>query len=68
MDIADLRADAPALETCTYFNAGASGPSPRHVAEAATDFLERHAFDAPGGDGPHTVALDSLEATRETVA
>jgi selenocysteine lyase/cysteine desulfurase len=68
MDIDELRADVPALETCTYFNTGASGPSPRHVVRAATAFLERHAFDAPGGEGPYGMAFDALEAARETVA
>jgi selenocysteine lyase/cysteine desulfurase len=68
MDIAELRADVPAVESCTYFNTGASGPSPRHVVSAATDFLERHAFEAPVGEGPYAVAWDTLEAARETVA
>jgi len=68
MDIEELRADVPALESCTYFNTGASGPSPRHVVGAATDFLERHAFEAPAGEGPYTVAWDTLDAARETVA
>ena len=68
VNIDDLRADIPALEACTYFNTGASGPSPRHVVAAATDFLERHAFEAPGGDGPYQVAWDTIGAARETVA
>jgi len=68
MNAEKLRADVPALESCTYFNTGASGPNPRHVVGAATDFLERHAFEAPAGEGPYTVAFDALEAARETVA
>jgi len=68
MDPAELRASIPALEQCTYFNTGASGPSPRRVVGAATDFLERHAFDAPAGDGPYAVAWDAMAAARETVA
>jgi selenocysteine lyase/cysteine desulfurase len=68
MDPAELRASIPALDRCRYFNTGASGPSPRNVVGAATDFLEHHAFEAPAGDGPYAVAWDALEAAREVVA
>ena len=68
MDPAELRAAIPALDHCTYCNTGASGPSPRNVVGAATEFLERHAFEAPGGEGPYTVAFDALEAAREVAA
>ncbi|MDS0261521.1 aminotransferase class V-fold PLP-dependent enzyme [Haloarcula sp. S1CR25-12] len=68
MDPAELRASIPALDRCTYCNTGASGPSPRNVVRAATDFLEHHAFEAPAADGPYTVAFDALEAAREVVA
>ncbi|MBX0295552.1 aminotransferase class V-fold PLP-dependent enzyme [Haloarcula nitratireducens] len=67
MDPTELRASIPALDRCTYFNTGASGPSPRNVVGAATDFLERHAFEAPAGDGPYEVAFDALTAAREVV-
>ncbi|WP_276273873.1 aminotransferase class V-fold PLP-dependent enzyme [Haloarcula litorea] len=67
MDPAELRASIPALGNCTYFNTGASGPSPRRVVGAATDFLERHAFEAPATD-PYAVAFDALADARETVA
>ncbi|MFC6864306.1 aminotransferase class V-fold PLP-dependent enzyme [Halomicroarcula sp. GCM10025817] len=68
MDPAELRASIPALERCTYFNTGASGPSPRNVVGAATDFLERHAFEAPAAEGPYDVAWSALAAAREVVA
>ncbi|MFB6074570.1 MAG: aminotransferase class V-fold PLP-dependent enzyme [Haloarculaceae archaeon] len=68
MDPAALRADVPVTERCAYFNTGASGPTSRRVVHAATAFQERHAFEAPGGDGPYTVAFDALAAARETVA
>ena len=68
MDPAQLRASIPAVEHCTYCNTGASGPSPRNVVGAATDFLERHAFEAPGGEGPYVVAFETLEAAREVAA
>ncbi len=65
---ADLRADMPALDDLVYLNTGASGPSPRRVVEAATGFLERHAYEAPGGEGMYPVAWDELDRTREAVA
>jgi len=68
MDPAELRASIPALERCTYCNTGASGPSPRNVVGAATEFLERHAFEAPASEGPYTVAFDALAAAREVAA
>jgi selenocysteine lyase/cysteine desulfurase len=68
MNPADLRASIPALERCTYFNTGASGPSPRNVVDAATAFLERHAFEAPAAEGPYEVAWSALAAAREVVA
>jgi len=70
MNADDLRADIPALERCTYFNTGASGPPPRRTVRAATDFRERHAFEAPaaGPEGPYDVAWDAIDGARETVA
>jgi len=68
MDPVELRASIPALERCTYCNTGASGPSPRNVVRAATDFLEHHAFEAPADEGPYTVAFDALEAARGVAA
>ncbi|MEF8900449.1 MAG: aminotransferase class V-fold PLP-dependent enzyme [Halovenus sp.] len=68
MDPETLRAETPALSSCCYLNTGASGPSPRRVVDAATDFERRHQFEAPCGDGMYTVAREALEATRETVA
>jgi len=68
MDPAELRASIPALDGCTYCNTGASGPSPRNVVGAATDFLERHAFEAPGGEGPYVVAFEALSAARDVAA
>jgi len=65
---ADLRAEMPALDGLVYLNTGASGPSPRRVVDAATGFLERHAYEAPGGEGMYPVAWDELDRTREAVA
>jgi selenocysteine lyase/cysteine desulfurase len=68
MDPERLRASIPALERCTYCNTGASGPSPENVVGAATDFLERHAFEAPADEGPYVAAFDALAAAREVAA
>ncbi|WP_226022191.1 aminotransferase class V-fold PLP-dependent enzyme [Halomicrobium salinisoli] len=67
MDPDELRADIPALDRCTYFNTGASGPTTRRVVDAATDFLERHAFEGPA-EGPYPMAFDAIDAAREVVA
>jgi len=68
MDPAQLRASIPAVERCTYCNTGASGPSPENVVGAATEFQERHAFEAPGGDGPYVVAFEAMADAREVAA
>jgi cysteine desulfurase/selenocysteine lyase len=68
MDPETLRADIPALSDCTYLNTGASGPSPRRVADAVTDFQRRHKFDAPCGDGMYPVAMNERQRAREAVA
>jgi len=64
----DLRADIPALEDCTYLNTGASGPSPRHVVEAAEATLEHHEYTAPTAEGMYTAAFDTYDETRATIA
>ena len=44
MDLADLRAEIPACESCAYLNTGASGPAPQPVVEAVADAQRRHEF------------------------
>lgn len=68
MDPDALRADIPAVDGLVYLNTGASGPSPRRVVEAAATELERHAYDAPGGEGPYPYAFDGFDETRAAVA
>ncbi|MFW6457907.1 MAG: hypothetical protein ACOCY6_00645 [Halodesulfurarchaeum sp.] len=46
-----LRAAIPALGKQTYFNWGASGPSPSPVVSAVEQAREYHEFDAPSADG-----------------
>jgi len=64
----ELRETIPALEEQTYFNWGASGPSPRYVVDAAANAQEYHEFDAPGDEGMYPVASEMIEATRRDVA
>lgn len=68
MDPADLRAAIPALQECIYLNAGAAGPSPRPVIDAATGYQEYHAYEAPAEQGMYEAATDQYEATRSAVA
>jgi cysteine desulfurase/selenocysteine lyase len=68
MDPATLRADIPAVAETAYLNTGASGPSPRHVVDAASDFLERHEFDAHAAGDPYTIAYDAYDDARERIA
>ncbi|MFB6183907.1 MAG: aminotransferase class V-fold PLP-dependent enzyme [Haloarculaceae archaeon] len=64
----DLRADVPVLSDVAYMNTGASGPSPRRVVTAATDFQERMEFQAPAAGDVYPTAWDALDAARERVA
>ena len=64
----DLRAAIPALDETTFFNTGASGPSPESVTEAATDCLDHHKSVAPGAEGMYTAAREARENSRETIA
>ncbi len=68
MDPAELRASIPALQDCAYLNTGATGPSPRPVVEAATDYVERQRLRAPCGEGGYEVAESARESARERVA
>lgn len=64
----DLRASMPALDAETYFNWGASGPSPEPVVEAIAEMQEYHEFTAPAEGGMYPVAMDVYDATRESAA
>jgi selenocysteine lyase/cysteine desulfurase len=64
----DLRAEIPALDGAVYLNTGASGPAPRRVVSATTDFLEHHEYAAPVEEGAYPAAFETFEATREAVA
>lgn len=65
---ADLRAQIPTLERVRYMNAGASGPSPRPVVDAAESMLRRHEFDAHAEEGPYPLAFDTYDDVRGVVA
>jgi hypothetical protein len=63
----ELRALVPALQSGTYLNYGAHGPSPRPVA-AAQDFLATHEFDVPTSDDPYAAAFDACDRARRRIA
>jgi selenocysteine lyase/cysteine desulfurase len=64
----ELRASIPALAETTFFNTGASGPSPQPVTEAATDCLVHHKAEAPAAEGMYTAAREARSESRETIA
>ena len=64
----DLRASIPALSDVTFFNTGASGPSPKPVLDAATEALWQHKAEAPAGKGMYPVAAALQAESRETIA
>ncbi len=68
MNLADLRADIPALTETTYLNWGASGPSPRRVVDAVRGAVEYHEFESPGEDGMYHAAFETFESARAAVA
>lgn len=68
MDLADLRADVPALEDVVYMNTGAASPSPRRVVEAANDCLAHHEYESPAKEGMYEAAFGVYDDTREAVA
>jgi selenocysteine lyase/cysteine desulfurase len=68
MDAAALRASIPAVERCTYLNTGSTGPSPRPVVDALTEYVEDHRFAAACRRNPYRVAADAKDAARSTVA
>ena len=64
----ELRASIPALDDGSYFNAGASGPSPRRVLDATCAAVRNHETEAPTGGGCYPAAFDAFEETRERFA
>lgn len=68
MDIADLRASIPPLETTAYCNWGATGPCPEAVIAAGEEFQRYHEHEVVREADPYPVAWEHYDATRETVA
>lgn len=68
MNPEDLRNSIPALESGIYLNAGASGPSPKPVIDAAVEALRQHEYEAPVEDGAYPTAFDVFDETRDAVA
>jgi selenocysteine lyase/cysteine desulfurase len=68
MTPSELRAETPALHEDVYLNFGAHGPSPRHVVEAADEFVRTHEYETSSRNDPYEVAFDAYDRTRERVA
>jgi len=64
----DLRADIPVTDAVSYFNTGASGPSPRRVVDAVCDFQRYHEFEAPATEGMYPAGWGAYEEARAAVA
>jgi len=64
----ELRDSIPALAETTFFNTGASGPSPQPVIDAATDCLTHHKAAAPAAEGMYTAAREARGESRATIA
>jgi len=64
----ELRASIPALAETTFFNTGASGPSPTPVIEAAAETLRYHKADAPAREGMYPNAAATRAKSRNTIA
>lgn len=68
MNSKEFRRSIPALSEVTFFNTGASGPSPQPVIDAATDSLADHKAVAPAAEGMYPAAAEAREESRETIA
>ena len=67
-DIQSLRESIPALESVSYCNYGASGPSPRSVIDAASASLETHEVDSHVSGDPYDEAYATYDRARASVA
>lgn len=68
MDLEALRDSIPVTDKVAYFNTGASGPSPRPVIEAVSDFQRFHEFEAPVDPGYYKAGWNAMDDVRETLA
>ena len=68
MNVADVRAQIPALERCTYLNTAGIGPSPRAVTETITRLYRQVEAESPDLMARHLEEFTGMEATRHAVA
>ncbi|APX96993.1 aminotransferase class V-fold PLP-dependent enzyme [Natronorubrum daqingense] len=68
MEPLDLRETIPALESGTYLNWGAGGPSPTRVVDAVESSLEHHEYEAPTREGMYPAAFDAYDDARNAVS
>ncbi len=65
---AALREEIPALADHTYFNWGASGPSPRSVVESIQAAIQTHEYESPAEAGMYPAADAVFDAARNRIA
>jgi selenocysteine lyase/cysteine desulfurase len=68
LDVATLREQIPALQTCTYLNAGGIGPSPASVMNTLIRLTEQVRDEGPNEMAFHREGFTRVEETRGKVA
>lgn len=67
-DFAELRASIPACEEVSYFNTGATGPSPNFLLDAVDDWNRFHKTDVLVEGDAYEVGFDAYDSCRERIA
>jgi selenocysteine lyase/cysteine desulfurase len=68
MNVAEVRAQIPALERCTYLNTAGIGPSPRAVTDTIARLYRQVEAESPDLMARHLEEFTGMEATRRAVA
>lgn len=68
VDVAAIRREIPALESCVYLNAGGIGPSPRAVTDTIVRLYQQVHHASPDLMARHLEEFTRVEATRRVVA
>ncbi|MFB6176722.1 MAG: aminotransferase class V-fold PLP-dependent enzyme [Halobaculum sp.] len=67
-DFAELRESIPACEDVSYFNTGATGPSPAFLLDAVDDWNRFHKTDVLVSGDAYEVGFDAYDSCRERIA
>ena len=68
MNVTEVRAQIPALESCTYLNTAGIGPSPRAVTDTIARLYRQVEAESPDLMARHLEEFTGMEATRSAVA